>query len=139
VYENLSFEQGCRYRPGVPVLCRFDELTMKAIMLNAARTNSNALALDNVLVQISAQPPAPVIYGSDFTINPTNHIPSLTVWDTLAGLQYRLVYSENLAANAWAPVTPPLPSGWVAGGGPLTFTDPGAPATPCRFYRVEVH
>ena len=26
----------------------FDELTMKAIMLTAASTNSNALALDNV-------------------------------------------------------------------------------------------
>ena len=69
----------------------FDELTMKAIMLTAADTNSNALALDNVMVQLIAQPPAPVIYGSDFTVNPTNHVPSLTVWDTLAGLEYRLV------------------------------------------------
>jgi hypothetical protein len=116
----------------------FDELTMKAIMLTAASTNSNALALDNVMVQLSSQPPAPVIYGSDFTINPTNHIPSLTVWDTLAGLQYRLVYSENLATNTWTPVTPPLPSGWVSGRGPLTFSDSSAPDHPHRFYRIEV-
>jgi hypothetical protein len=80
-----------------------------------------------------------VIFGTDFSVNPTNQIPSLTVWDTLAGLQYRLVYCENLATNTWTPVTPPLPSGWVAGGGPLTFTDPGAPGSPRRYYRVEVH
>jgi hypothetical protein len=116
----------------------FDELTMKAIMLTAASTNSNALALDNVMVQLTYQPPAPLLFGTDFSVNPTNHIPSLTVWDTLAGLQYRLVYSENVATNAWTPVTPPLPSGWVAGGGSLTFTDSGAPGPPRRFYRVEV-
>jgi hypothetical protein len=69
----------------------FDELTMKAIMLTAASTNSNALALDNVLVQITNQPPAPVIYGTDFTVDPTNHIPSLTVWGTLPGIKYRLL------------------------------------------------
>ena len=80
-----------------------------------------------------------MIYGSDFSVNPTNHIPSLTVWDTLAGLEYRLVYSENLATSFWTPVTPPLPSGWVAGGGTLTFTDLGAPGSSRRFYRVEVH
>lgn len=116
----------------------FDELTMKAIMLTAANTNSNALALDNVVVQLNNRPPAPSIFGADFNVNPTTHIPSLTVWETLSGLQYRLVYSENLATNVWTPVTPPLPSGWIAGGSPLTFTDTGAPNRPCRFYRVEV-
>ena len=115
----------------------FDELTMKAIMLTAANTNSNALALDNALVQLTNQPPAPVIYGTDFTVNPTNHIPSLTVWGTLPGVQYRLVYTENPASGTWTPVTPPLPAGWVPGGGDLILTDPGAPGTPRRCYRVE--
>ena len=117
----------------------FDELLMKAVVRPVATTNSNALALDNLNVMLTHVPLAPVIYGTDFSVNPTNHIPSLTVWDTLAGLEYRLVYSENLATNTWTPVTPPLPSGWVAGGSPLTFTDPGAPGTPRRYYRVEVH
>ncbi len=115
----------------------FDELTLKAIMLTAASTNSNALALDNVLVQLANQPPAPVIYGSDFTVNPTNRIPSLTVWSTLIGVQYRLAYTEDPASGNWTPVTPPSPAGWVPGGGDLVLTDPGAPASPHRFYRVE--
>jgi hypothetical protein len=115
----------------------FDELTMKAIMLNAASTNSNALALDNVLVQSTDQPPAPVIYGSDFSVNPTNQIPTLTVWSTLPGVQYRLVYSENLASGVWNPVTPPPPTGWVPGGADLILTDPAAPGRSHRFYRVE--
>ena len=96
------------------------------------------IALDNVSVQLTHQPPAPVISAADFGVNPTNGVPALTVWSTLAGLQYRLVYSENLAANSWTPVTPPLPAGWVPGGGALTFSDPGAPGRTSRFYRVEV-
>lgn len=115
----------------------FDELTMKAIMLTAASTNSNGLALDNLLVQLTNQPPAPVIYRNDFALNPTNQVASLTVWGTIPGVQYRLVYTEDLASGIWTPATPPLPAGWVAGGGDLTLTDPGAPGRPRRFYRVE--
>jgi hypothetical protein len=113
----------------------FDELTLKAIM-PANGTNSNALALDNVSVMLTNTPPAPVIYGSDFSLS-TNGVPSLTVWDTLPGVQYRLACSENLAANFWTPVTPPLPAGWVAGGGVLTFADTNAPGRPQRLYRIE--
>ncbi len=116
----------------------FDELTMKAIMLTAADTNSNALALDNVVVQLTKLPPAPVISAADFSIDPSNQVSSITVWDTLPGLQYRLVFSEDLTLNSWTPVTPPLPAGWVDGGGTLKFTDSGAPGHPCRFYCVEI-
>ncbi len=115
----------------------FDELTMKAIMLSAASTNSNALALDNVMVQLTNRPPAPVIYGSDFTVNPATGVPSLTAWSTLSGVEYRLVYSEDLSSGIWSPVTPPQPDGWVPGGGDLILTDPGAPGRPHRFYRLE--
>ncbi len=115
----------------------FDELTMKAIMLSAADTNSNALALDNVRVQLTNRPPAPVIYPADFTVDPASHIPSLVVWDTLPGVKYRLVYSEDLASGLWSAVTPPLPDGWVEGGGALTLRDLGAPGNPRRFHRVE--
>ena len=111
----------------------FDELTMKAIMLNAASTNSNALALDNVTIQLTQRPPAPVIYGSDLSLDPVTGIPSLIVWSTLAGVQYRLVYSEDIASNLWNPVTP----GWVSGGGDLTLADTSAAGRPQRFYRVE--
>jgi hypothetical protein len=115
----------------------FDELLMRATIANSANTNDNALALDNLNVMLTNTPPAPVIYGSDFSLNPASGIPSLTVWDTIPGCQYRLVYSENLASATWYPVTPPLPDGWQAGGGMLVFTDPGAVGKPHRFYRVE--
>ncbi len=115
----------------------FDELLMKAISAASGDTNLNALALDNVNVMLTNIPPAPVISGSGFTVNPATAIPSLMVWGTLPGVQYRLVYSEDLTAGLWNPVTPPLPAGWVPGGGDLPLTDPGAPGTPHRFYRVE--
>ena len=115
----------------------FDELTMKAIMLTAADTNSNALALDNLNVMLTNVPPAPAIYGNDFTVRPAAAIPSLTVWSTIPGVHYRLVYAEDLASGLWSPVTPPLPAGWIPGGGNLTFTDPAAPGKPLRLYRVE--
>lgn len=66
-----------------------------------------------------------------------NHIPSFTVWDTLPGVQYRMVYTENPAAGTWTAVTPPPPAGGVSGVGPLILTDTNAPARAHRFYRVE--
>ncbi len=116
----------------------FDELLMKATISNSANTNDNALALDNVSVMLTNLPPAPVIYGGDIVMDPVTRVPSLTVWDTLPGCQYRLVYATNLAAGAWTAVTPPLPAGWQTGGNPITFSDPAAPGTGQRFYRVEV-
>jgi hypothetical protein len=116
----------------------FDELLMKATIATTADTNSNALALDNVNVMLTNVPPAPLIYGDDFSVNPTNHVPTLTVWDTIAGCQYRMVYSESLTSLVWNPVTPPLPGGWRAGGSLLTFTDTNAPGRPQRSYRLEV-
>jgi hypothetical protein len=115
----------------------FDELLMKATIANSANTNDNALALDNLNVMLTNTPPAPVIYGSDFSLNPANGVPSLTVYDTIPGCQYRMVYTEDLASATWSPVTPPLPDGWQAGGGLLVFTDPGAAGKSHRFYRVE--
>jgi hypothetical protein len=115
----------------------FGQLQVKCRIANAADPNLQAIALDNLLVQLTNRPPAPIMYGSDFSVNPTNQVASLTVWDTLLGCQYRLVYTENLASSLWAPVAPPLPDGWVAGGGPLTFTDTGSSGKPRRFYRVE--
>ena len=115
----------------------FDQLQVKCRMANSFPTNFQALALDNLAVQLTNRPPAPVIYGGDFSINPATGVTSLTVWDTRAGVNYRLVYSENLASGVWTPVTPPLPSGWVSGGGPITFPDANASGKPRRFCRVE--
>jgi len=116
----------------------FDQLQVKCRIANSSPPNDQAIALDNLVVQLTHRPPAPVISASDLSINPTNHVSSVTVWDTLGVCQYRLVYCENLTANVWLPVTPPLPAGWMPGGGMLTFTDPGAAGSPRRFYRVEV-
>ena len=115
----------------------FDQLQVKCRIPNGSPPDYQAIALDTLMVQLTNRPPAPVIYGSDFSVNPTNHIASLTAWETLAGVQYRLVFTENLAGGVWTPVTPPLPGGWVSGGGALTFTDSGATGSPQRFYRVE--
>ena len=97
----------------------FDQLQVKCLIANSSPTNYQAIALDNLFVQLTNRPPAPVI------------------WDTLAGVEYRLVYTENLATGIWTAVIPPLPGGWVPGGGPLTFTDSGATGRPQRFYRIE--
>lgn len=115
----------------------FDRLLVKCNAPNQADPNIQALAMDNLQVMLTNRPPVPVIDGSNLSINPTNHVPALTVYDTSAGWQYRLVYTETLTAPVWSPVNLPLPAGWQPGGGTLTFTDPGSVGKPQRFYRVE--
>ncbi len=115
----------------------FDQLLVRCRIDNSSPTNLQAIALDNLHVMLTNHPPAPVIYGSDMIINPANGVPSLAVYDTIANCQYRMVYTETLAAPVWNPVTPPS-EGWQAGGGTLTFTDTGAAGRPQRFYCVEV-
>ncbi len=117
----------------------FDQLLVRCRIANSSPTNLQALALDSLNVMLTNSPPAPVISGSDFSVDPVTRIPTLAVNDTIAGCQYRMVYTESLTAPVWSPVTPPLPDGWQAGGGTLTFTDPGAVGRPQRFYRVEAH
>jgi hypothetical protein len=105
---------------------------------NSSPTNLQELALDNLNVMLNNTPPAPVIFESDFSVNPATGAPSLAVYDTIAGCQYRMVYSESMTTSSWTPVTPPLPDGWQTGGGMLTFIDPGAAGRSQRFYRVQV-
>ncbi|MCX6922797.1 MAG: hypothetical protein NT154_06230 [Verrucomicrobia bacterium] len=114
----------------------FDQLLVKCPIANSSPANYQALALDNLTVMLTNRPPVPVIYGGDFTRDPLSRIPSLTVWDTIPGCQYRLLYTEDLAAGIWTPVTRPAPGDWVSGGGPITFSDAGASGRPQRFYRV---
>ena len=116
----------------------FDQLLVKCRHPQSVDPNLQAIALDNLTVQLTNVPPAPAIYGSDFSVNPATGIPSLAVYDTIAGCQYRLVYKEDMAAPGWTPVTLPLPEGWQPGGGLITLSDPGAVGRPHRFYRVEV-
>lgn len=116
----------------------FDQLQVKCLIANSIPPNDQALALGSVQVQLTNRPPAPVIWGSDFSLDPATRVPALTVYDTIAGCQYRLVYSESLPPPAWNAVSPPLPDGWQPGGGTLTFTDPGAAGRPRRFYCVQV-
>jgi len=123
---------------GSDPLAGFDQLLVKCNVANQADLNIQALALDNLQVMLTNRPPAPAIYGSDLNVNPTNHVPALTVYGTIAGCQYRLVYTETLTAPVWTPVSLPLPEGWQPGGGTLTFTDPGTAGKPHRFYRLQV-
>ena len=114
----------------------FDQLLARATISNSGDPTLQALALDGLNVMLTNVPPAPVIYGSDFSVGLAGA--HLTVYDTIPGCHYRLVYPETFTPSVWSPVTPPLPEGWVAGGGTLTFTDPNAVGKPRRFYRVEV-
>lgn len=116
----------------------FDQLLVRCTSPNSGDPTLQAIALDTLQVMLTNLPPAPLIFGSDFSFDRATGVPTLTVYDTIAGCQYRMVYAEALPAPAWNPVTPPLPGGWQAGGGTLTFTDPGAGGHPRRFYRVEV-
>lgn len=116
----------------------FDQLLVRCRIANTVPTNSQAIALDNLQVMLTNLPPVPAIYGSDFGLTPGTGVPTLTVYDTIPGCQYRMVFTQTLGPATWSPVTPPLPDGWQPGGGALTFADPGATGGPRRFYRVEV-
>jgi hypothetical protein len=116
----------------------FDQLLVRSTIVTSGDPTLQALALDTLQVMLTNRPPAPVIYGSDFAVDGATGIPSLAVYDTLSGCQYRMVYTESLSTPVWNPVTPPLPGGWVSGGGQLTFSDPGAVGKLQRYYRVEV-
>jgi hypothetical protein len=113
----------------------FDQLLVRATIATSGSPPAQDIALDNLQVMLTNRPPAPDIYGGDFVIDPATHIPSLSVYGTLAGCQYQMVYSESLASAVWNPVIPT--GGWQAGGGTLLFSDTNAPGKPRRFYRVE--
>jgi hypothetical protein len=115
----------------------FDQLLVRATIAGSGDPTLQAVALDDLRVMLTNVPPAPVIYGSDFSVDAATGVPSLVVYDTIPGCQYRMVRADTLASPAWTPIQLPPPDGWVAGGGPLTFTDPSAPGTPRRFYRIE--
>jgi hypothetical protein len=116
----------------------FDQLLLRATVANSGDPTLQALALDNVVVMLTNVPPAPVIYGSDFHIDKTTGIPTLSVYDTIAGCEYRMVFTDALTTPAWNPVTPPLPDGWQTAGGTLTFRDTNTVGKTRCFYRIEV-
>lgn len=116
----------------------FDQLLLRCRMPGMSPPNLQTIALDNLALMLTNRPPAPVIWPEDFSVNRATGIPSLTVWDTLAGCQYRMVYAEELSLPAWIAVPFPVPDGWQPGCGMLVFSDPGAPGKLQRFYRIEV-
>jgi hypothetical protein len=116
----------------------FDQLLVRCTSPNSTDPTLQAAALDTLQVMLTNRPPAPLVYGSDLSFDRVTGVPTLTVYETIPGCQYRLIYTETLEPTAWNPVTPPAPAGWVNGGGTLTFTDPGATGRPHGFYRVEV-
>ena len=113
----------------------FDQLLVRATIATAGSPPAQDIALDNLHVMLTNRPPAPDIWGGDFVIDPSTHIPSLAVYGTLAGCQYQMVYSESLGSSVWNPVIPA--GGWQAGGSTLLFSDTNAPGRPRRFYRVQ--
>jgi hypothetical protein len=116
----------------------FDQLLVRCTSPNSGDPTLQAIALDSLQVMLTNIPPAPAIFGGDFSFDRSTGIPTLTVYDTIPGCQYRLAYSAALSSPTWNPVSPPLPGGWLPGGGILTFSDTSAAGQPHRFYRVEV-
>jgi len=74
-------------------------------------------------------PPTPVLSGSAVTV--TNGLPSFT-FSTVAGIKYRLIYTNELTESSWQPVIAPpnfaLPNGWSATstGSPMSLSDTNA-------------
>ena len=91
------------------------------------------------LVRVS-DVPVPVIAGGDGGgLCLSNNALSLAV-NSINGLQYRLVYKENLlpAGGSWTPVTPPLPAGWtVSGQETIILEAPLVGGVTQRFFKVE--
>jgi hypothetical protein len=116
----------------------FDQLQVRCRIANSSSPTLQALALDNLQVMLANVPPAPALFGSDASVDPATRVPTFTVFGTIPGCQYRLVYAETLVAPIWNPVATPPPDGWKDGGGTTTFSDPDAPAKPHRFYRVQM-
>ncbi len=112
----------------------FDQLLVRSTIASSGDPTLQAVALDDLNVMLTNRPPAPVIYGSDFSVEPGTGISSLNVYDTIPGCEYQLIYTENLAAPAWNAVS----STWTPGGGALKLSDPAASGNPRRFYRVQV-
>jgi len=79
-------------------------------------------------------------YGANFTLHPVPTIPTSTVrvsqvevcWRSDTNVQYRVEYKSALTTNEWATLVGPLPGT----GTNNCVTDPVAPGTPQRFYRV---
>jgi len=85
----------------------FDQLLVRATIAGSGDPTLQAIALDNVQVMLTNRPPAPIIYGSDFVVDQVTHEPGLTVYDTIVGCQYRMVWTDNPTSGTWNPVTPP--------------------------------
>ncbi len=112
----------------------FDQLLVRSTIAFSADPTLQALALDNLEVMLVNVPPAPVIYAGDFSVDSQTGVSTLTVYDTIPGCEYRLIYADGLTAANWNPVS----DAWTAGGGSLTLRDPGSPGKLRKFYRVEV-
>jgi hypothetical protein len=113
----------------------FDQLLVKCMIANSSPSNYQALALDDLQVQLTNRPPPPVILPGDFRLDPATGIPTVLVSGALSNCQYRLVYTETLS-NA-PPTWTAAAAGWQSGSDSLTLTDPAAVGRPHRFYRVE--
>ena len=79
-------------------------------------------------------------YGGNFTLHPVPTIPTNTVrvsqlevcWNSDTNVQYRVEYKSALTTNEWVTLLGPLPGT----GTNNCVSDPVAPGTPQRFYRV---
>jgi hypothetical protein len=91
--------------------------------------------LDRISGVMVVAPDLPVSPQGTLQFNGTGQ-PGFTI-ESVAGIEYRLVYKNKLAStNGWLPVMPPTPEGWTNGNGsPIQIVDPWS--SPQRFYRIE--
>jgi hypothetical protein len=91
------------------------------------------------LIGVQVVPPPEFVTSNGQVMSVSDGAWTFTVGG-VEGLQYRLVYKDDLTSTgaAWQAVTPPFPNGWTNGGdGVITLQDPGSTVVPQRFYRLE--
>jgi hypothetical protein len=104
---------------------------------NAAGTDGR-YRLDNMTFG-PAQPPPPVITGSDVTY-PAGGSPTVQVQNSAVGVKYTLVYKNGVTDPDWTTL-PEASANKTGDGGTISLIDtsPSQATAPHRFYRVWAH
>ncbi len=105
-----------------------------SVMVSDGKGGTDTATLEILVLSAPVQPDPPT---GTFQMDGAG-LAGFTI-ETSAGIEYRLVYKNELAStNGWLPVTPPFPDGWTNGtGAAMSISDPGSGVNTQRFYRIE--
>lgn len=117
----------------------YDSPGVYAVGLNVNSSLGSSSAIQSNLIHVAAVPQPDFSAGGGIQTGISAGQVHLTV-EALDGLQYRILYLDDLQSSAgWQVLTPPSPDGWTnsSGGSLILFADPDATNVLQRFYRVE--